>query len=200
MQKKNMVEATNIFVVTVQSTNIAEEKDSKPRTVSFQGEEDDTTSFNYNRTNDNDYVQAANQNHVFAAPLVTVGDVVVPSYLESSFGDELVIVTCIHADLPRKIVVVRPKEEVLFVVPKNAMSVSMYIDFGCLGTHAHVKNIGDSNYRKRSDPFKMNRSRIKLCLLFLFLPRKEYQASRRTCCMWSLLCLKEIGWGPPTEE
>uniref|UniRef100_A0A8R7UTD5 Uncharacterized protein n=2 Tax=Triticum urartu TaxID=4572 RepID=A0A8R7UTD5_TRIUA len=62
----------------------------------------DTTSFVYSQTNDDD-VQAANQNQASATLLVTVGDVFVPSYLRSSFGNELVAIACMHAHTPRKI-------------------------------------------------------------------------------------------------
>ena len=39
-------------------------------------------------------------------------------------------------------------------------------------------------------------------LLFLFLPRKELfvEGACRTWDAWSLLTLKEIGWGPPTMQ
>ena len=43
---------------------------------------------------------------------------------------------------------------------------------------------------------------VKRRLLFLFLPRKQ-KIKGMTCrfltSWWSVLCLKESGWGPPTD-
>ena len=72
--KKNMVKATEISVVTIQSIdgNIAEKDDPKPRTILIQGGEDDMTTHN----------------------LTTVADIVTATTNE----ENLVAETCIHQE------------------------------------------------------------------------------------------------------
>ena len=95
------VEATALLTSKIKIDVIAQNEDPKPRTVSFQGGEDDTTSFSYSRTNDNDDVQATHQDQVIIAPLVTVNDVYVPNYtsVDKKYTEKiarLVEVTCMH--------------------------------------------------------------------------------------------------------
>ena len=42
--------------------------------------------------------------------------------------------------------------------------------------------------------FWFKEQKVQIKFLFLLRPRKEYQASTRAWDIWSLLCLKEIGW------
>ena len=48
--------------------------------------------------------------------------------------------------------------------------------------------------------FWFKEQKVQIKFLFLLRPRKEYQASTRAWDIWSLLCLKEIGWGPPAPK
>ena len=53
--------------------------------------------------------------------------------------------------------------------------------------------------KSRSVGDKRKRKKIRICFLFLFLPRKETKRScpARTFCAWKFISLKAIGWGPP---
>ena len=43
------------------------------------------------------------------------------------------------------------------------------------------------------------KERSKGRFMFLFLLRKKYEATSKTCNVWSGQCLREVGWGPPEQ-
>ena len=109
--------------------------------------------------------------------------------------EKLVAVTCIHSDQTDRLCLFQFKEKYEDTFVGKTYT---YMYSGSFGVHTGMQGNVGSYYKRRSDSFKKDRLGVKLRWLFLFLPCKRYHVANQTYDMWSLLCLKEIGWGPPT--
>ena len=146
--KKKMVEAAEIFVVTVQSEdgNIAEKDDPKPRTVLIQGGEDDT-----NMSDAEDVVGSKRRN------------IYTPNYFQLSEDDETAKALAVeHVDLFLE----EKERREHFLQPlnhaypsKKAVRIDEYT--------------WDSSWRDRVSVHWFERKKVQLGFLFIFLPCKE---------------------------
>ena len=193
---EKQVEATELLTSKIKIDVIAQNEDPKPRTVLFQGGEDDTTSFACSRTNDNDDVQATHQDQVIIAPLVTVNDVYVPNYtsVDKKYTEKiarLVEVTCMHTMVlaethsfrkeKNKMLDVHALREERYMCVQPCMHKKLealsYDGGANMARHVDGDNLEGFQFeyyeKIASHSFKRKRSSSN-CILFLSLPCKEF--------------------------
>ena len=150
-------------------------------------------------------------------------DICVPNYFQSSEDDEevqaLVDVMCMHANVLHKMGVSQENKHSLaqdqirivsgfymhatmqeIKVNKRAMETGLGCYSVCvLGGEIHSVH-ATKNYGYLIGDIIEVKGGIKERFMLLFLPRKEYQAiTNMMRNVWSFLCLKEVGWGPPKQ-
>ena len=166
---------------TVSADAYAEKIDLKPRTVSFQGGEDDTTMRNLN-------------SEIDAVSTGADMERCISKYPQLSFEYEQPLVDrCMHAEALQAMCIRREEKPI---------QVKMIIA-SVLDSHASRGNEGKEYFSyfgklRSGGGTKESNVRIKRrrILFFLFLPIKEAMYVRRPF-IWEFLSLKDIGWGPP---
>jgi hypothetical protein len=173
-----MAEPAPIFSAIVQSgvTIVALETDSKPRTVSHEEGEDDTAPNTvYYNMHTNIAKDIEEQVSTLHSPNVRIN---------------------IHDKLDMHVP--------LFIRSIHACTrfqASCYtFDLDGARCYQGIDSVFDLRDRRKDTWFE--RKKIKLILLFLFLPRKlrKRSYSLGTLYVWQFLCLKATGWGPPCHD
>lgn len=182
-EEKKKVEVAKILTVVVQSAkkNTIEEIDSKPRTVLFQGGEDDTTACNL--------------------IMMTVDDTTsTPSteYATDVFQDVdgLVGATTKHDMVVQTMC--KKKGDMFLYSPKSGHEGARMHGSGSsqksISRHQVVYYVGMQEFV--SDSKRIN----QVCYFFGRLRPPEQVACIKKFAMWDRLCLMESGWGPPAVK
>ena len=200
--KQRKVETTKLLASKINIDATTREEDSKPRTVLFQGREDDLINY-VSVSIDNDEVQAAGQDQVNVTSLIIVNDVYAGRYLRLSYAGKynyaLFNITCTHADtidgLTRRFHGFGLDEE------KVNLDGRIHVQ-GVQNRHVHAQDIfflphascGDSSRKRHGSVHTQEtyslggstlnwRHKIRSChILFLYLPRKEFAGGGTRCC------------------
>ena len=197
--KKNMVEATEISMITIQSVheNIVIKIESKLRTVSVQEGEDDATQCNINSEVFDVSPEAGNVQKYTACT---------PDYIRPSHEDEHALVNgmVMQTDVLETTCIDEEKKGVQFEIKCHR------IRRACGGNQGkeHPNYFGKPRLEDGMKESTSHRecflgriiyyARIKTRRLFtfIFLSRKE-KINMRILFIWELFSLKDVGWGPP---
>lgn len=181
--------------------NIVEETDPKPRKFSFQGGEDDTDV-------DASDVEGSIQRNIYAPNYFQLSeDGAVDKSLNNHSCSILsacnygVFLDLVPGDKKRTELYGNGKLQREYYLHGSHRSLSRaYSGHKVVRMDEFTREYSNRRYRGVVRWFK--RKSMQFRFLYLFLPGKEtYQGGTcRRCSAWSLLSLKEIGWGPPAMQ